>query len=86
MNEKFLGATSSRLMPQSVQAKLSENGVGSFVYYPVSVDKLPVYKGMDIGPLPNTDLCTTQALSLPIWPKMTADVGQVVVDTLKGAL
>ncbi len=69
-----------------VQAKLSENGIGTFVYYPVSVDKLPVYSGLKFDKLPNSDICTTQALSLPIWPKMTEDIQEVVVNSLKNAL
>jgi len=70
----------------AIQARLGESGVGSFVYYPVSVDKLPVYAGINFGPLPSSDLCTTQALSLPIWPKIEPETQQVVVETLKRAL
>ncbi len=70
----------------AVQSKLTENGVGSFVYYPVSVDKLPVYAGLDFGPLPNSEGCTTQALSLPIWPKITAETQRVVADVVREAV
>lgn len=69
-----------------LQTKLGEAGVGTFVYYPVPIDRLPVYKAMDFGVLSNSDMCCGQALSLPIWPKMGAGTQQEVVDRLKSAL
>lgn len=69
-----------------LQTKLGEAGVGTFVYYPVPIDRLPVYKGMDFGVLSNSDMCCGQALSLPIWPKMGAEVQEAVVERLKTAL
>ncbi len=69
-----------------MQSKLTENGVGSFVYYRVSVDKLPVCAGLDFGPLPNSAGCTTQSLSLPIWPKIAAGTQREVVDVVRGAV
>lgn len=69
-----------------VQKKLGENGVGSFVYYPVPVNKLPVYAGLKCPDLPNSDLCASEALSLPIWPKMDEDTQKTVVEQLKAAL
>lgn len=69
-----------------VQKKLGEDGVGTFVYYPIPMDQLPVYKGMDFGPLPVSTERTTEALSLPIWPKIGEDVQQAVVERLIKAL
>ncbi|MCB0826007.1 MAG: DegT/DnrJ/EryC1/StrS family aminotransferase [Armatimonadetes bacterium] len=69
-----------------VQAHLGESNVGSFVYYPVPVDKLPVYKDLPAANCPISDLCTTEALSLPIWPSITEDVQARVVELIKQAL
>lgn len=69
-----------------VQKKLGENGVGSFVYYPVPVNKLPVYSNLKTADLPNSDLCATEALSLPIWPKMSEETQKAVVEQIKKAL
>jgi len=70
----------------AVQTKLGEAGVGSFVYYPVTLDKLPVYRDLVCGSLPNSDLCSGEVLSLPIWPKMSEETQKAVVEQLKGAL
>ncbi|MHB9037386.1 MAG: DegT/DnrJ/EryC1/StrS family aminotransferase, partial [Armatimonadota bacterium] len=69
-----------------VQKKLGENGVGSFVYYPVPVNKPPVYSNLKTADLSNSDRCTTEVLSLPIWPKMSEETQKAVVEQLKAAL
>lgn len=69
-----------------VQSVLNDEGVGSFVYYPVPLDKLPVYKDMEVGPFPVSDQCTAEALSLPIWPSITEEVQRRVVDAIAKAL
>ncbi|MCA0361835.1 MAG: DegT/DnrJ/EryC1/StrS family aminotransferase [Armatimonadetes bacterium] len=70
----------------AVQAFLNERNIGSFVYYPVPLDKLPVYKNLPPTELPVSDLCTSQALSLPIWPSIASDVQKRVVDSVAEAL
>lgn len=52
-----------------VQKYLTEQGIGSMIYYPVPQDQLPVYKGK--YPVNSvSDLLATQVLSLPIWPEL----------------
>lgn len=48
---------------------LAEAGIGTMVYYPVPVHKLPVYKGEAVGSsaLPEAENAARQVLSLPIW-------------------
>jgi len=70
----------------AVQKALADAEIGSFVYYPVPLDKLPVYSGMDFGPLPNSDMCSNEALSLPIWPKITEEIQSQVVTKMREAL
>jgi len=59
-----------------VQARLKEAGVGSAVYYPVPVHRLPPYvTGADIhGPdLPETERAARNVLSLPVGPHLGED-------------
>ncbi|MFM6004919.1 MAG: DegT/DnrJ/EryC1/StrS family aminotransferase, partial [Sphaerospermopsis kisseleviana] len=52
-----------------VQKYLTDQGVGSMIYYPVPQDQLPVYQGKyPVNPV--SDLLATQVLSLPIWPEL----------------
>ncbi len=61
-----------------VQKYLTEQGIGSMIYYPVPQDKLPVYKGQ-YPANPVSDLLATQVLSLPIWPELEQqNIGVVV--------
>ncbi|MEN6356674.1 MAG: DegT/DnrJ/EryC1/StrS family aminotransferase [Armatimonadota bacterium] len=69
-----------------VQKSLAESEIGSFVYYPVPLDRLPVYSCMDCGPLPNSDMCSSEVLSLPIWPKIDERTQAAVVEQLKAGL
>lgn len=69
-----------------VKAGLEAAGISTFVYYPVPLNKLPVYAGMDCGPLPVSDQCTEEVLSLPIWPKIGADVQKRVADEIRRLL
>lgn len=70
----------------AVQAKLQEEGIGTFVYYPVALHKLPVYKDLPVGPLPVSDLYSTEVLSLPIWPSLDLATQERVVNGIKKAL
>lgn len=70
----------------SVQEKLAVNGVSTFVYYPVSIDKLPVYEGLTKQNMPNCELCSAEALSLPIWPQIERETQEYVANAIKAAL
>lgn len=69
----------------AVQSFLADKGIGSFVYYPVPMHKLPVYLGMNLT-LPIAEEAATQVLSLPIWPKIEESTQVRVVDAIKQAL
>lgn len=70
----------------AVQQALTEQNIGCFVYYPVPVDKLPVYAELPASNCAVSDQRTTEALSLPIWPTISPDVQQRVVEAIKAAL
>jgi len=68
-----------------VQKSLSEQGIGSMIYYPVPQDQLPVYQGQYPN-LPVSDVLGTEVLSLPIWPEMTSEIMTVVVNAVRGVM
>lgn len=68
-----------------IKARLSEAGIGTMVYYPVPVHRLPIYA--DLGyQLPIAEAAATEVLSLPIWPQITRAVQERVATTLCQAL
>jgi dTDP-4-amino-4,6-dideoxygalactose transaminase len=68
-----------------VQKYLTEQGIGSMIYYPVPQDKLPVYKGQ-YPANPVSDLLATQVLSLPIWPELDYVAVNRITDAISQAL
>ena len=65
----------------TVQSKLSAAGIGCMVYYPIPQNRLPVYANQHPS-LAANDLLAEQVLSLPIWPEMTDQQIERVVDCL----
>ena len=63
--------------------KLNELGVGTMVYYPVPLHRLPVFSHLDVS-LPNSEAAAERVLSLPIWPGMEEAQVVRVVETLRG--
>lgn len=70
----------------AVQPALQAEGIGSFVYYPVPLDKLPVYAKDDFGPLPESDRAAAEVLSLPIWPKIEEQTQARVAQAIRKAM
>lgn len=69
----------------ALQSALNEQGVSTMVYYPVPCHKLPVYSGEGYV-LPVAEKAADEVISLPIWPKITAEVQERVVAAIKSAL
>lgn len=70
----------------AVQSSLTEQGIGSFVYYPVPVNALPVYAGLPEADCPVSDALTGEVLSLPIWPAISSGVQERVVAAVSAAI
>lgn len=68
-----------------VQRRLREIGVSSVVYYPVPVHKLPVYSETGVQ-LKIAEKTAGEVLSLPIWPQMSADTIDTVVNSVLRAV
>jgi dTDP-4-amino-4,6-dideoxygalactose transaminase len=69
----------------AVQASLKRLGIQTMVYYPVPQDQLPIYRGQH-PENPVSDMLAREVLSLPIWPEMSLDTQQRVVDGLKNTV
>jgi dTDP-4-amino-4,6-dideoxygalactose transaminase len=61
-------------------AELAERGVGSGVYYPTPIHRLPSF-GLDVD-LPVTEQAAAQVLSLPIYPSLTNDELTTIADAV----
>lgn len=68
-----------------IQKQLESDGVNTMIYYEKPLHKLPVYKDMTVS-MPVSEMVASQVLSLPIWPKITWETQERVVESLKRAL
>ncbi len=67
---------------------LKEKGIGHDVYYPVPLHLQECYKhlGYKEGDLPVTEQKTGEVLSIPIYPELTAEEQNFVIQTVKSAV
>lgn len=72
---------------EAVQAKMSEKGVPTEVYYPMTIPQQKVLRGIasETG-WPESERAAREVLALPIFPEMTAQEQGYVIDALKAAL
>ena len=61
---------------------LAESGIGAMIYYPIPEDKLPIYAGQ-YPDLPTSNQLAQEVLSLPMWPELSLEQIQTVVNSLK---
>lgn len=64
-----------------LQQHLRDRGIGALVHYPVPVHKQPAYATNDS--LPNTEQAARTVLSLPMYPELTDDDQQAVIDAVR---
>lgn len=60
--------------------QLTAKGVGSGVYYPTPIHRLPSFR-LDLD-LPNTETAAAQALSLPVYPALTQGELETIVEAV----
>jgi dTDP-4-amino-4,6-dideoxygalactose transaminase len=70
----------------AVRESLAAAGIGSMVYYPTPVHRLPVYAGRTHPALPVTEMLAEEVLSLPIFPHLTEDRQDLVIDAVLEAV
>jgi dTDP-4-amino-4,6-dideoxygalactose transaminase len=61
---------------------LTARGVGNGVYYPTPIHRLPSFR-LDLD-LPATEQAASQALSLPVYPALTQDELETIVEAVNG--
>jgi dTDP-4-amino-4,6-dideoxygalactose transaminase len=71
-----------------VMAKLRERGVGVQIHYPIPLHLQPAYAelGYRQGEFPESERAAESILSLPIYPEMTQEQQEYVVDQLRAVL
>jgi len=64
---------------------LSERSIGCAVYYPKALHMQPCFEhlGYKEGQLPESDRACDEVLSLPVYPELSTDQQQVVIDTIR---
>jgi dTDP-4-amino-4,6-dideoxygalactose transaminase len=71
-----------------LRQQLQEAGVSTIIYYPIPIHRQPAYAEFGYGPgsLPVTERLCTEVLSLPIFPELSEDQQQRVVEVLRSLL
>lgn len=69
---------------QHLRKFLKKKGIGSAVHYPVPVHRQPAYQkyGLMKGTLPVTEQAAREVISLPMYPQLTQQQQQLVIDAL----
>lgn len=68
-----------------LQAHLKARGIGHSIYYPLALHLQPcfAYLGYRRGSLPATEAAMDSVISLPIYPEMTSEQQDAVIDTVQ---
>ncbi|MGZ4595403.1 MAG: DegT/DnrJ/EryC1/StrS family aminotransferase [Actinomycetes bacterium] len=66
----------------ALQQRLTDNGVGSGVYYPTPIHRLPSF-GLELD-LPETERAAREVLSLPVHPALTDQDLEIVAKAVDG--
>jgi dTDP-4-amino-4,6-dideoxygalactose transaminase len=65
-------------------ARLTANGVGVGIHYPVPLHRQPAYAGLGMtGDFPETDRAAAEVLSLPMYPELTREQVCHVADQVR---
>ena len=84
---RILGSTKAQVRNQ-VQDVLKQRGINTIIYYPIPIHLQRAYRhlGYGTGSLPVTERLADEVLSLPMFPELTVDQQEQVVDNMRLAL
>lgn len=84
---KLKGKDSARLRTE-LQTRLQEAGVQTMIYYPVPLYKQETHAGLQVNPadFPVTERVSDQVLSLPMFPELTIEEQEQVVQAISQVL
>ena len=71
-----------------LKQQLQDAGVSTIIYYPIPIHRQPAYAELGYGPgsLPVTERLCTEVLSLPIFPELSSEQQQRVVEMLRAVV
>jgi dTDP-4-amino-4,6-dideoxygalactose transaminase len=71
-----------------LKQQLQDAGVSTIIYYPIPIHRQPAYSELGYGPgsLPVTERLCTEVLSLPIFPELSGEQQQRVVEVLRAVV
>jgi dTDP-4-amino-4,6-dideoxygalactose transaminase len=69
---------------QQVMQALKERGIATGIHYPIPIHRQPAYADLNLGPgsFERTERSAERILSLPMYPELTAEQIDLVVDAL----
>ncbi|HYK82971.1 MAG TPA: DegT/DnrJ/EryC1/StrS family aminotransferase [Gemmatimonadales bacterium] len=70
----------------ALQAHLKSRGIASAIYYPVPLHLQPCFRhlGYQAGQLPETERAAREVVSLPVYPELTREQLDYVIDAIRG--
>jgi dTDP-4-amino-4,6-dideoxygalactose transaminase len=73
---------------EEVREQLKAAGIGHAVYYPLPLHRQPcfLYLGLEEGAFPEAERACREVLALPVFPELSADEQQTVVEVVTRAL
>jgi len=71
----------------AVRSELNKAGVQTMVYYPVPLHLQQVHESLKLGPgsFPESEAAAQEVLSLPIYPELSEQAQQTVIEAVKAA-
>ncbi len=76
---QFVVRTSKR---EALRAYLGNRGVGTEIYYPVSLNKQKCFAHLGFGSLPESEAAAEEVLALPIFPELTDGEVELVANAV----
>jgi aminotransferase EvaB len=68
------------------RGRLEAAGVGTDVHYPRAVHEQPAFAALPRGPLPETERAMREVVSLPLYPQLSDDEVERVIDAVRASV